>query len=57
MSSKYANVPKQPGIRKNLTTGRYLALKKLMGISIQKYLIPSAKRSIGEMCSTEKMIM
>ena len=36
MSSKYANVPKQPGIRKNLTTGRYLALKKINGHQYSK---------------------
>lgn len=30
-SKKYEKVPKQPGIRKNTITGRYLAIKKIRG--------------------------
>lgn len=31
MSRKYIKVPKQPGIRKNTVTGKYLAIKKING--------------------------
>jgi len=36
MSSKYLNVPKQPGIRKNKITGRYLVSKRILGKQFSK---------------------
>ncbi len=36
MSKKYINIPKQPGIRKNILTGRYLATKKIKGEQFSK---------------------
>ena len=36
MSSKYLNVQKQPGIRKNKLTGRYLVSKRILGKQFSK---------------------